>query len=715
MTILKNLNPKQQEAVTATEGPVLIIAGPGSGKTKVLTHRVAYLIREKQIGARNILAVTFTNKAAQEMKNRIKDLLAETENSNLSSKIPPAPFDKGGISQFPIPNSQLPIIGTFHSVCVRILRREIEKIDFKKNFVIYDDTDQLRMIKKIMAELNINTEQFNPRAVLSQISKAKNELLNPERYAEQAGGYFEEIVIKIYQSYSRQLKKAGALDFDDLIMKTIQVFQEHPAALEKYQRWFQYVLVDEYQDTNHAQYTLVNLISRARNNLCVVGDDWQSIYRWRGADIRNILEFEKDYPDAKVILLEQNYRSTQKILNAAAGVIDKNINRKDKKLWTEKSAGHSVIAYEAQNESGEANFVLTEIAKLQQRLNLKLNDFAVLYRTNAQSRALEEECLKLEAPYRIVGGIKFYARAEIKDILAYLRVIQNPNDLIGLERIINIPPRGIGEVTFGKVSKLAEKSGKDFIEIIGWLNMEEDKTSPNPLLRKEGSESNPPLTKERSEKNPPLTKGGLEGVLIDKNKLAKLKNFAAIIKKCREASRQKTVSDLLKFILKETDHQKYLQDGTEEGERRWENVKELFSVTEKYDSLPPQEGLEKFLEEVALITDLDQVDEKKDAITLMTLHSAKGLEFHTVFIIGLEEGLLPHSRSNSDKAEMEEERRLCYVGITRAKERVYLVFARARKLYGSVQANTPSRFLNDIPEELIEFQKQEFEEEIIEY
>ena len=537
------------------------------------------------------------------------------------------------------------------------------------------------MIKKVMAELNINSEQFNPRVVLSQISKAKSELISHEKYAEQAEGYFEEIVIKIYGLYSRQLKKANALDFDDLIMKTVRIFREHPAALEKYQRWFRYVLVDEYQDTNHAQYTLVNLISQAHNNLCVVGDDWQSIYRWRGADIRNILEFEKDYPDAKVILLEQNYRSTQKILDAAASIISKNINRKDKKLWTEKSAGHSVIIYEAQNERGEANFVLTEIAKLQQQLNLKLNDFAVLYRTNAQSRALEEECLKFEAPYRIVGGTKFYARAEIKDILAYLRVIQNPNDLISMERIINVPPRGIGEVTFGKAAKLAEESGKDFIETI--------------LL--------------------PSREGLGAGNSIDKNKTAKLKSFAEIIKKCREASRQKTVSELLKIIIQETGYQKYLQDGTEEGERRWENVRELFSVTEKYDSLSPREGLEKFLEEVALITDLDQVDEKKDAITLMTLHSAKGLEFHTVFIVGLEEGLLPHSRSNSDNAEMEEERRLCYVGITRAKERSYLIFARLRKLYGSVQANTPSRFLNDIPEELVEFKKQEFEEEIIEY
>jgi len=706
MTILKNLNPKQQEAVTATEGPVLIIAGPGSGKTKVLTHRVAYLIREKQIDSRNILAVTFTNKAAQEMKTRIKDLLIETEKqkkelpNNLEShqglEIANSPKLKSNIPISQYPNIQLPIIGTFHSVCVRILRREIESIDFKNNFVIYDDGDQMSLVKKVMAELSVSSEQFNPRAALSQISKAKSELIGPERYAEQAGGYFEEIAAKIYGAYDKRLKKSGALDFDDLIMKTIQIFQEHPATLEKYQNQFRYVLVDEYQDTNHAQYALVNLISKAHNNICVVGDDWQSIYRWRGADIRNILEFEKDYPSAEVILLEQNYRSTQQILDAAAGVIDKNINRKDKKLWTRKDGLHPIIAYEAQNEAGEARFVLTEIAKLQQQLKLKLNDFAVLYRTNAQSRALEEECLKLEAPYRIVGGIKFYARAEIKDILAYLRFIQNPRDLISLERIINVPPRGIGEVTFKKVNELAKESEKDFIETILF----------------------------------PSREGLGVGNSIDKNKIIKLKNFAATIKKCREASRQKTVSELLKFIIQETGYQKYLQDGTEEGERRWENVKELFSVTEKYDSLSSDDldnpdganqdsarngALEKFLEEVALITDLDQVDEKQDAITLMTLHSAKGLEYHTVFIIGLEEGLLPHSRSNMDNAEMEEERRLCYVGITRAKERVYLIFTRLRKLFGSIQANTPSRFLNDIPEKLVEYQKQEFEEEIIEY
>ncbi|NIA11594.1 MAG: UvrD-helicase domain-containing protein, partial [Nitrospiraceae bacterium] len=452
MSILKNLNSKQQEAVAATEGPVLIIAGPGSGKTKVLTHRVAYLIREKQIGAHNILAVTFTNKAAQEMKIRIKILLNETEKNN-----PPLTPPKRGISNFPISNFQLPIIGTFHSVCVRILRREIEKIDFKNNFVIYDSADQLSLVKKIMAELNISAEQFNPSGILSQISKAKNELFGAEKYAAQAEGYFEETVVKIYGIYEQRLKDSSALDFDDLIMKTVHIFQKYPAILKKYQERFKYVLVDEYQDTNHAQYALVNLISRARNNLCVVGDDWQSIYRWRGADIRNILEFEKDYPDAKVILLEQNYRSTQKILDAAASIIDKNTNRKNKKLWTEKNVGYPVIVYEAQNERGEANFVLTEIAKLQQQLKLKLNDFAVLYRTNAQSRALEEECLKFEAPYRIVGGIKFYARAEIKNILAYLKFIQNPNDLISLERIINIPARGIGEITFGKISKLAKE------------------------------------------------------------------------------------------------------------------------------------------------------------------------------------------------------------------------------------------------------------------
>ncbi len=666
MTILSSLNPKQQEAVRTTEGPVLVIAGPGSGKTKVLTHRVAYLIREKRINAKNILAVTFTNKAAKEMKNRIKTLLAGPERE---SDFQP----KSEISV------QLPIISTFHSFCVRVLRYEIEKIEFKKNFVIYDDVDQLSLVKKIMSELNINAEQFKPPAILSQISKAKNELLGAERYAEQAEGYFEETVIKIYKVYEQRLKEASALDFDDLIMKTIHIFQEHPDTLKKYQERFRYVLVDEYQDTNHAQYTLVNLISRAHNNICVVGDDWQSIYRWRGADIRNILEFEKDYPDAKVILLEQNYRSTQKILDAAAGIIDKNINRKEKKLWTKNIIGHPVIVYEAQNEREEARFVLTEIAKLQQQLGLKLNDFAILYRTNAQSRALEEVCLNFGASYRVVGGIKFYARAEVKDILAYLRFIQNPRDLISLERIINIPTRGIGKATFEKIVGLAKELNKNVVETIDQSGDTIDK------------------------------------IKIDKNKINKLKSFSEAIKKCREASRQKAVSDLLKFIIKEIGYQKYLQDGTEEGERRWENVKELFSVTEKYDNLSPEESLMKFLEEVALITGLDQVDEDQDALTLMTLHSAKGLEYHTVFIIGLEEGLLPHSRSNLDSAEMEEERRLCYVGITRAKERVYLIFARQRKLYGNIQANTPSRFLNDIPEDLVDFQKQEFTEEIIEY
>ena len=660
--ILKNLNNKQKEAVQATDGPVLVIAGPGSGKTKVLTHRVAYLIRNKNVNPRNILAVTFTNKAAQEMKERIKKLLQETTNDNI---------------QYPISNIQLPVVGTFHSICVRILRMETPFTEYKKDFVIYDSADQISTVKKVMKEAQINPEQFKPTSVLSHISNAKNELKTARDYSEIAGDYFQENISKIYNGYQKKLLESNAMDFDDLIMQTTILFSKNPEVLKKYQNWYKYVLVDEYQDTNHAQYNLINLLSETHRNLCVVGDDWQSIYKWRGADIKNILEFEKNYPETMVVLLEQNYRSTQMILNASSHIIAKNVNKKEKKLWTDETLGYPIIAYEARDEKGEAEFVVSEIAKLtESKNNIKLGDIAVLYRTNAQSRSIEEAFLQYGVPYKIVGGTKFYARKEIKDITTYLRLIQNPNDPISFERVVNIPLRKIGKVTTEKVLTESKKEKKDIIETI--LSYDNDN--------------------------------------LASDKIKKLKQFAELIKNGQKKCSETKTLEFLDYLIKNIRFEKYIKDGTEEGERRWENVLELFTAIEKYKDLPARDGVRIFLEEIALAADIDNMDSSSNAVTLMTLHSSKGLEFNTVFIIGMEEGLLPHSRSLSDFAEMEEERRLCYVGITRAKKRVYLLFAKTRKIYGSIQANYPSRFISDIPENLLESKVQNYgsEEEYIE-
>ena len=680
--ILESLNKRQQKAVTATDGPVLIIAGPGSGKTKVLTHRIAYIIKNKAVSPTNILAVTFTNKAAQEMKSRVGVLLEKmvyANNSNFYKKSfdddapHPNPLPRGeGVSSF-----QFPVIGTFHSICVRILRQEAELIGYKKGFTIYDDSDQQAIIKKIMNNLQISPEQFNPRAVLSHISNAKNELKSPKDFSDIADGYFQEQVSIVYNAYQKKLKDNNSLDFDDLIMQTILLFLDKLEILRKYQDKFRYVMVDEYQDTNYAQYKLVDLLSKTHRNLCVVGDDWQSIYKWRGADIRNILDFEKNYSEAEVILLEQNYRSTQTILDASYQIISRNVNRKEKKLWSEKEAGEPIVIYEAADEKGEAEFVISEIARLtNNKINLK--DIAILYRTNAQSRSIEEAFLQYGVPYKIVGGIKFYLRKEVKDIIAYLRLIQNPNDTASLERIINIPKRDIGQVTFRKIMAEMEKSGNDVIEALFNCNCEN----------------------------------------IPEGKIKKIKSFAEIILKCQDKIDKIKISELLTYLLKSINYEKHIKDGTDDGEKKWENVKELFSAVEKYDNLPAKENLKIFLEEIALATDLDKIDDSQDAVTLMTLHSAKGLEFSAVFIIGMEEGLLPHSRSIQDPSEMEEERRLCYVGITRAKKKAYLIFARTRKIYGSTQANMPSRFISDIPEELAEFKRQEYsylgEDEVVE-
>ena len=654
--ILNGLNQEQREAVTAADGPILIIAGAGSGKTKTLTHRVVYLIKEKNIAPLNILAVTFTNKAAQEMQERIIDLLSPDGNRSVRRN-----FYLAGVYR--------PTIGTFHSVCVKILRREIEKLGYKSSFNIFDDQDQSSLMKKVVKKLEINMEQFNPKIFSHAISKAKNELVDADLFKEQAGGYFEDIASNVYLEYQKQLKENNALDFDDLIMLTVKIFQQFPETLEKYQNLFRYILVDEYQDTNHAQYMFINLLAKKHRNICVVGDDWQSIYGWRQADIRNILNFEKDYPEVKVVTLEQNYRSTQVILDAAYSIISQNVFRKDKKLWTEKKEGNLIVSYEADDERDEAEFIAQEIKNYIRKENRAYTAFVVLYRTNAQSRILEEIFLSRSIPYRIVGGIKFYQRKEIKDVVAHLKLINDFNDFISLERIIRELKQGVGEKTLSLWITFARENKIDLIE------------AGLRLAHGEVVES-------------------FSGA--KKDAIAK---FCDFIRRMNEIKEKLCLTDFLEKVYRESGYEKTLMDGTPEGETRHENVLELMSVAKKYDEFfknEQQSGLSTFLEEVALASDTDSIDQEKDTVHLMTLHSAKGLEFPVVFIAGLEEGILPHSRSTLSQAEMEEERRLMYVGITRAKEKVYFLFTRQRTIFGSTQANSPSRFLDEVPSHLIQ-------------
>jgi len=636
MDILNGLNQKQREAVLAVNGPVLILAGAGSGKTKTLTHKIAYLIEEKGVMPYNILAVTFTNKAAAEMKQRIAKLL-------------------GG-------QNKMPFVGTFHSICVRILRMEYKNIGLPSGFLIYDTNDQLSVLKESIKEAGVSTDQFKPSSVLAAISSAKNKLQSPQDFLENSGGYFESVAAKCYEIYQGKLQKAGALDFDDLIMKTVLSFKNNSELLKKYQEIFKFVLVDEYQDTNHSQYLLTGMLADKHKNICVVGDDWQSIYKWRGADISNILEFERDYPDAKVILLEQNYRSSQTILDASYGVISKNVNRKDKKLFSTKNSGEAISIVNVMDEKKESAFIVNKIRELidgDLSRELKYKDFAVLYRTNAQSRAVEEAFLTARIPYRIVGGLKFYSRREIKDILAYLRIVLNPRDKVSIARVINVPARGIGQTTLTK------------------------------LLKEIENESD--ISKIES---------------INKTKQQAINSFFRLIDKTREhffdSSSGEALPQLIDFILKASGYDKFVQ-ADKEAEARWENIQELFTAVEKYTDYPAEDALKMFLEEVALVSDTDEVDTDNNVVNLMTLHSSKGLEFNTVFIAGMEENILPHSRSvNGNTEELEEERRLCYVGMTRAKERLFLTYAQTRHIYGSTVFSTPSRFLQDIPEHLRE-------------
>jgi len=632
--ILKNLNPRQKEAVITTEGPVLILAGPGSGKTRVLTHRLAYLIKSG-IPPANILAVTFTNKAADEMKSRVKKLVGKLSN--------------------------LPFVGTFHSFCLRILRREIDKLGYKKSFVIYDEDDQLSLVKKIIENLEINKDQFPAKKVATTISALKSEYIDTHKYESQAQEYFEKIISKIYLAYQEELKNKNALDFDDLIMLTVKLFEEFPEILKKYQEKFKYILVDEYQDTDPIQYQLIKLLSSKYQNLCVVGDDAQSIYSFRNADFRNVLNFEKDYPKAKVVTLDQNYRSTQNILDAASKVISKNVYQKPKNLWTENPTGPLISIVETWNEKSEAEFVVKKIKEFLKQ-GYKLNDFAVFYRTNAQSRALEEAFIRHHISYKLVGAIKFYQRKEIKDLVSYLKFVDT-NDPISLERIINVPARGIGKITFEKILKQGLKK----------------------------------IAKEKLE----------------------VSVFYKLIKKTQDLANKESLSQVLKFILKAIEYQNYLkktygdnilQAGLPEDEIRWQNIEELINVSTDYDKIKPPQGLKEFLEKTALLSEADEVNEQKEVVHLMTLHTAKGLEFPIIFIIGCEEGILPHARSLINPLDIEEERRLFYVGMTRSKIHLHLILARLRTSWGLKEANPPSRFLTEIPEHLIKFE--EFEGEI---
>jgi len=629
--LFEELNPEQKRAVRTTEGPLLILAGAGSGKTKTLTHRIAYILAERKATPFNILAVTFTNKAANEMRQRTARLTGKN------------PEDRNFI----------PFLGTFHSICVRILRQSGETTGIARNFVIWDEADRAAALRQVSRELGLDEKKFPPRLLASLISSAKNEMVAPSEYAATAGDTpVAKAASKAYPLYERLLKSSNALDFDDLIGKTVNMLSNSKDVRQKWQNQFAYVMIDEYQDTNAAQYKLVKLLTGKHKNIAVVGDDWQSIYSWRGADFRNILNFEKDYPDCTVIKLEQNYRSTKNILDAAHAVISQNLQRSDKKLWTAAGEGSPIQIMAVSNERTEAETIARRI-RASVDSGRRYNDFAILYRINAQSRAIEEVFLRYGLPYRIVGGVRFYDRAEIKDIIAYLRLIYQPEDQPSFERVVNVPTRGVGSRS---------------LEIFDdWRNALEYNLS-SALLNVKDCDG---LT--------PKAKAGLSQV-------------ADIIASFRAEAGEMSAAVLLDKLLKRLKYLEFIDDSTPQGEARVENVRELLSVTSQFEDA----GLDDFLEEIALISDMERRNDKSDSVTLMTLHSAKGLEFPVVFIAGLEESVLPHSRALYDPQEMEEERRLMYVGMTRAREELYLSYATERALFGGRQHNTPSRFLADL-------------------
>ncbi|CAI7989607.1 ATP-dependent DNA helicase PcrA, partial [Geodia barretti] len=633
--LLSSLNDVQREAVQHTEGPLLILSGAGSGKTRVITHRIAYLIEHHDVSPYRILAVTFTNKAAKEMKLRLDALVEGSVSRDLW-------------------------VSTFHATCARILRRDIEKYAYTRGFTIFDTGEQTTLVKDVLRQLNYNDKQYNPRAILSHISRAKNESISPETYQNIAEGYFERIVAEVYALYQDALRVNNSLDFDDLLLFTVQLLNENPEVRQFYQNKFEYLLVDEYQDTNRCQYELVNVLAGTKQNICVVGDDDQSIYAFRGADIRNILDFEKDYPNTRVLRLEQNYRSTQNILDAAWGVVHNNSARKAKKLWTKNDIGELVTCYEAMDENDEAGYVGTQIQDWHAE-DVDYKDFAVFYRTNAQSRIFEEAFRAANIPYQIVGGVGFYDRMEIKDLLAYLRVVCNPNDSMSVRRIINVPSRGIGATTLDRLINFAAHEGIPLFEAVQRVD---------------------------------------EITTINRGLQAKVRRFTKIFD---DFDASMLPADALDYVLKITGYLKNLEaQNTIEAQNRVENIEELINAVIEYEQNVPEPTLSDYLENVALIADIDTMEtDTTDMVTLMTLHSAKGLEFPFVFIVGMEEGYLPHGRSLDTQAELEEERRLCYVGITRAMERLYLLHASSRRTFRETEYRIQSRFISEIPEHLI--------------
>lgn len=637
--LVKNMNSEQSEAVRTTEGPLLIMAGAGSGKTRVLTHRIAYLLDEKDVSPYNILAITFTNKAAKEMKARVEHLVVE--------------------------EAQVIWMSTFHSMCVRILRRDADRIGIERNFTIIDPTDQKSVIKDVLKSENIDSKRFEPRMFIGAISNLKNELKTPEDAQKEANDFHSQMVATVYKGYQRQLSRNEALDFDDLIMTTINLFERVPETLEYYQNKFQYIHVDEYQDTNKAQYTLVKLLANKFKNLCVVGDSDQSIYGWRGADIQNILSFEEDYPEAKTIFLEQNYRSTKNILNAANEVIKHNSERKPKGLWTANSGGDKIQYYEAMTERDEAEYVVKEIMK-HQRSGKKYSEMAILYRTNAQSRVLEETFMKSNIPYTMVGGQKFYDRKEIKDLLSYLRVIANSNDDISLQRIINVPKRGIGPSSVEKIQTYALQNNISMFDALAEVDF----------------------------------------IGLSKKVTQECISFYEMIQNLIKEQEFLEISEIVDEVLQKSGYRDMLdREQSIESRSRLENLDEFMSVPKDYEENTPleEQSLINFLTDLSLVADIDEAD-TQNGVTLMTMHSAKGLEFPIVFIMGMEESLFPHIRAikSEDDHEMEEERRICYVAITRAEELLYITNATTRMLFGRSQSNMPSRFLKEIPEDLLD-------------
>ncbi|MBL0224561.1 MAG: UvrD-helicase domain-containing protein [Geobacteraceae bacterium] len=637
MDLLRHLNPPQKEAVLHGEGPLLILAGAGSGKTRVITHRIANLIHNHDVRPGNILAVTFTNKAAREMAERVQRLLG------------------GG---------DIPLIATFHAACGRILRRDIHHLGFLSSFAIYDDRDSERLLKDVLKELDLDDKRFAPKAVGTRIDDYKNRGLFPEDIDSVAtGDIYNATVVKVYAAYQERLKKCNALDFGDMLIQTVRLLSDFPDVRRQYQERFQWILVDEYQDTNPVQYNLIRLLAGERRNLCVVGDDDQSIYSWRGADIRNILEFEKDFPGVRIIRLEQNYRSTSTILAAAAEVVRQNFGRKGKTLWTENPAGEKIRYERVESDREEARYVSREIARLRAR-GIPLEEMAVFYRTNAQSRLVEESLVGEALPYHIVGGVRFYARMEVKDILAYLRVLDNPSDEVSLKRIINVPARGIGHSTVDRISGLAGQQGITFNEAMHQAT---------------------------------------QGALLTSGPRGKVAGFTTLLDGFRELSGSLELPQLAQTVMQESGYLTRLKESRDpEDAERLENLEQLLAAMEEFVEKNPEAGLSEFLEQVSLVSDLEQGEAGKPSVTLMTLHAAKGLEFRAVFMIGMEERLFPHVRSLDDLDGMEEERRLCYVGMTRARELLYLLNARRRYLFGQEQCNPPSRFLKDVPAELLD-------------